>query len=132
MGRLVEATQVLRKLCKAYNSLEDDEWDDLPGTTNPVESINQQNVPGNAKAVSLKPLIEHFYLEDKRHAILQVACNSNVTRSHHTKRERSRRLPRAPEKAIQLAISTGKRAIGMRLSVELYTDESKQMGTKEQ
>ena len=43
--------QVLRKLYKAYSSLEDDEWDDLPGTTNLVESINRQNVPGNTKAV---------------------------------------------------------------------------------
>ena len=117
-------------MCKAYSSLEDDEWDDLPGTTNPVESINRQSVPGNTKAVSLKPLIEHFYLEDKRHAILQVACNANVTISYHTKRrERSRRPPKAPEKAIQLAIPTGKRAIGMRLSVEFYIDESKQRTT---
>ena len=122
--------QVLRKLCKAYSSLVDDEWDDLPGTTNPVESINRQSVPGNAKAVSLKPLIEHFYLEDKRHAILQVACNANITISYHTKqRQRSRRPPKAPEKAIQLTIPTGKRAIGMRLSVEFYTDERKQNTT---
>ena len=122
--------QVLRKLCKAYSNLEDDDWDDLPGTTNPVESINRQSVPGNAKTVSLKPLIEHFYLEDKRHAILQVACNANITISYHTKqRQRSRRPPKAPEKVIQLVIPTGKRAIGMRLSVEFYSDDSKKTTT---
>jgi len=32
----------LRKLCKAYSSLTSDEWDDLPATTNAVESINRQ------------------------------------------------------------------------------------------
>ena len=28
--------QVLKKLCKAFSSLDDDDWDELPGTTNPV------------------------------------------------------------------------------------------------
>ena len=80
--------------------------------------------------MSLKPLIEHFYLEDKRHTILQVACNANMTIFYHTKnRQQSRRPPKAPEKAIQLTIPTGKRAIGMCLSVESYTDESKQSTT---
>ena len=64
--------------------MEDDDWDDLPGTTNPVESINRQNVPGNAETVSLKPMVEHFYLEDKRQAILQVTCNANITISYHS------------------------------------------------
>jgi len=44
--------------------------DDLLGMTNPIESINHQSVPENAKTVSVKPLIEYFYLEDKRQAIL--------------------------------------------------------------
>jgi len=42
-----------------------EEWDDLPATTNPVESISRQSIPPNTKQVSLKPLIEHFYLEDR-------------------------------------------------------------------
>jgi len=68
-------------------------------------------------------LIEHFYLEDKRQAILQVACNANVTISYHTKqRQCSRRPPKVPEKAIQLRIPTGKKAIGTHLSVEFYED----------
>ena len=80
--------QVLKKLCKAFSSLEDDDWDELPGTTNPVESINRQSVPGNVKAVSLKPLIEHFYLEDKRQAIQQVASKANATISYHVKKQK--------------------------------------------
>jgi len=60
---------VLKKLCKAYSSLTSDEWDDLPATTNAVESINWQSIPANVKAVSLKPLIEHIYLKDRREAI---------------------------------------------------------------
>ena len=74
---------MLRKLCKAFSDLEENDWDDLPGTTNPVESINLQSVPENVKSVSLRPLIEHFYLEDKRHAIMQVVCDANVTISYH-------------------------------------------------
>jgi len=121
--------QVLRKLCKAFSDLDNNDWDDLPGTTNPVESINRQSVPDNVKSVSLRPLIEHFYLEDKRHAIMQVACDANVTISYHTKqRKRSycRRPPKAPEKVAQLKIPAGKKAIGTRLSVEFYEDESEQ------
>ena len=107
------------------------DWDNLPGTTNPVGSIDRQNVPENVKNVSLRPLIEHFYLEDKRHAIMQVACDANVTISYHAKqleRRRSvhRRPPKAPEKAAQLKFPVGKRAIGTRLSVEFYEDESEQ------
>ena len=121
--------QVLRKLCKAFSDLEDNDWDDLPGTTNPVESINCQSVPENGKSISLKALIEHFYLEDKRHAIMQVACNANVTISYHVKqRKRSvhGRPPKAPEKVAQLKMPAGKRAIGTRLSVEFYENESEQ------
>ena len=121
--------QVLRKLCKAFSDLDNNDWDDLPGTTNPVESINRQSVPDNVKSVSLRPLIEHFYLEDKRHAIMQVACDANVTISYHTKqRKRSycRRPPKAPEKVAQLKIPAGKKAVGTRLSVEFYEDESEQ------
>lgn len=54
---------VLKKLSKAYTALLKDDWDELPGITNPVESINRQSIPPNMKLVSLKPLIEHMYLE---------------------------------------------------------------------
>lgn len=64
VGTLVEVVLSVKKLCKVYSSLDDDEWDNLPDTTNLVESINHQIAPGNAKAVSLKSLIKYFYLED--------------------------------------------------------------------
>ena len=76
---------VLKKLSKAYITLTADEWDDLPATTNPVESINRQSIPSNVKQVSLKPLIEHLYLEDKRQVILQVASEANITTSRKGK-----------------------------------------------
>ena len=69
---------VLKKLSKAYSAITNDEWDDLPSTTNPVESINRQSTPENVKSVSLKPLVEHIYLEDKRHAVLQLASQANI------------------------------------------------------
>jgi len=65
--------QILKKLCKCYSALDFDDWDQLPGTNNPVESINRQSTPDNTKSVSLRPLIEHIYLEDRRQATLQVA-----------------------------------------------------------
>jgi len=116
---------VLRKLSSAFSSLSSEEWDDLPGTTNPVESINRQSVPQNTKSISLKPLIEHFYLEDKRQAIMQLAALQNVTISYQVaKRKRSRRPPKAPEsRGLLCVVPQGKRAIGTRVSVEFYDDD---------
>ena len=55
------------------------------------------------KAVSLEPLIEHIYLEDRRQAILQLASNANVTISYHVKQgRRSLRPAKAPEKSSSL------------------------------
>ena len=81
---------VLKKLSKAYSSITPDEWDVLPGTTNQVESINRQSIPGNLKSVSLKPLVEHIYLEDKRHAVLQLASQANITISYEVTKVRRR------------------------------------------
>ena len=36
------------------------------------------STPQNTKSVSLKPLVEHFYLEDKWQAIMQLAALQNV------------------------------------------------------
>lgn len=69
---------VLNKLSKAFSDIDADDWDELPGSNNPVESINRQSVPENAKLVSLKPLIEHMYSEDRRHAALQVATERGL------------------------------------------------------
>ena len=52
--------QILKKLCKAYSALDSDDWNELPGTNNPVESINQQSTPDNVKLVSLRPLIIQY------------------------------------------------------------------------
>lgn len=75
------------------------------------------------KSVSLRPLIEHIYLEDRRQAALQVATNAGVTISYAVKKHRRMRCPpKAPEKRSALGISvvpSGKKAIiGLRLSIE--------------
>jgi len=64
----------LEYFCTHVHSILNDqeEWDDLPATTNPVESINRQSIPQNAKQVSAKPLIEYVCLEDRQQAILQA------------------------------------------------------------
>ena len=80
---------VLQKLSKAFSSINDGEWDDLPGTNNPVESINRQNTPDNLKSVSLKPLVEHLYLEDRRQAVLQIASEVGITISYKRKKKSS-------------------------------------------
>ena len=75
-----------QKLSKAFSIIDDDEWDELPGTNNPVESINRQSTPDNVKSVSLRPLVEHFCLEDRRQAVLQTASEAEVTISYKTKK----------------------------------------------
>jgi len=106
-------SHVLKKLSKAFSSLTEEDWDDLPGNNNPVESINSQSIPVNTKSVSLKPLIEHIYLEDRRHACLEVATHRGVTISYRTKKSmrRVRHAPKAPEKSTAL-VPRGKKAIG--------------------
>ena len=71
---MVDSTYSFKEIMQGIYSLIDvDDWDELPGTNNPVESINRQSTPTNVKSVSLKPLLEHFYLEDcKQHCKLQL------------------------------------------------------------
>ena len=116
---------ILKKLSKAYTALPEDDWDDLPGTTNPVESINRQSIPPNMKLVSLKPLIEHMYLEDRRQAILEMAVNANITISYNTKKKQRCNRPSKPPRPEKQSSSvpTGKRAVGARVSVEFYNDD---------
>jgi len=97
-----------------------------------VESINRQSIPENLKSVSLKPLVEHIYLEDRRHAVLQLASQANITISNEAakRRKRSRRPPKPPEKRSSLmTVPNGKRAVGTRLSVEFFDDETQSTTT---
>ena len=79
-----------------------DDWDELPSTNNPVESINRQSTPTNVKSVSLKPLLEQFYLEDRRQAALQVAAEAGVTISYWTKKQRTRHPSKTPESRLAI------------------------------
>ena len=116
--------KVLQKLSKAYSSISTDDWEELPATNNPVESINRQSTPDNVKSVSLRPLVEHFYLEDHRQAVLQIASEAGVTISYSTKKQRkSRRHPKAPESKSALGVPSGKQAVGLRVAVEYYLDD---------
>ena len=40
--------QILKELNVAYSSLSVEEWQEILGTNNPVESINRQSTPENA------------------------------------------------------------------------------------
>ena len=82
------------------------------------------------KSISLQPLLEYIYLEDRRQACLEVATNKGVTISYHTKKviKRNRRPAKAPEKCATL-LPRGKKAIGLRVSVKYYVDDS-QSATK--
>ena len=118
--------KVLQKLCKAYSSISTDDWEELPATNNPVESINRQSTPDNVKSVSLRPLLEHFYLEDRRQAVLQIASEAGVTISYSTKKRRkNRRPPKAPESrsALGIKVPSGQKAVGLRVAVEYFLDD---------
>lgn len=122
--------QVLKKLSIAYIALSSDDWFDLPLTTNPVESINRQSVPQNQKSVSLKPLVEHMYLEDRRQAILQVATNANITISYNPKtHKRNYRRKTKRSKLITSNVPVAKRAVGLRVSMEFIDDDSEETTT---
>ena len=78
-----------------------------------VESINRKSVPENAK---LEPLIEHFCLEDKKAAILQLASLEKVTVSYKTSNRRRKpnglqNLQKAKH-CYACAVPQGKKAIG--------------------
>ena len=109
----------------AFSSISIEDWQDLPDTNNPVESINRHSTPENVKSVSLKPLIEHFYLEDRRIAVMQIASSANVTISYQANpRKRRRRPAKPPEKKASLSsVPKGTKAIGCRVNVEFYEGE---------
>ena len=70
--------------------------------------------------------MEHFYLEDCRQAVLQIASEAGVTISYSTKKQKKkRRHPKAPESKSALGINkvpSGKKAVGLRVAVEYYLD----------
>ena len=107
---------------------EDEDWDKLPGTTNPVKSINQQNIPDGTKLISLKPLVEHIYLEDKCQAILQLPTEVNGAISYQAKlRQRMFKPSKPPEKHSLLHIKkipNGSGVIGTQVSVKFCDDDN--------
>ena len=79
------------------------------------------------KSVSLKPLVLHFYLEDRRQAVLQIASEVGITISYKTKKQkRNRRPPKAPESRTALGVPSGKKAVGLRVAVEYYNSDDQQ------
>ena len=106
-----------------FTVIDGDDWDELPGMNNPVKSINRQSTPINVKSVSLKPLLKHFYLEDRRQAALQVAAEAGVTISYQTKKQRRTRRPsKAPESRLAI-VPSGKKSVGLRVSIEFYEND---------
>ena len=104
---------VLQKLSKAYSLIDDDDWDELPGTNNPVESINKQSTPSNVKSVSLKPLLEHFSwkIGDKRCYKLQL---KQVLRFHIPQSDKEEHVGRQRHlKAEELVYQMEKKLLGL-------------------
>ena len=76
---------------------------------------------------SLKPLVEHLYLEDRRQAVLQIASEVGITISYKTKKKkRNRRPPKARESRTALGVPSGKKAVGLRVAVEYYNSDDQQ------
>ena len=125
LGGMVDSTYSFKEIMQGIYSLIDvDDWDELPGTNNPVESINRQSTPTNVKSVSLKPLLEHFYfVEDCRQAALQVAAEAGVTISYWTKKQRRTRRPsKTPESRLAI-VPSGKKSVGLTVSIEFYEND---------
>ena len=74
--------------------------------------------------MSLRPLVEHIYVEDRRQAVLEVATTSQLLTTQ--KGQRTYRPAKLPEKRSSLhnsdSIPMGKKAIGTCVSVEFYND----------
>ena len=94
---------------------------------NPVESINRQSTPDNVKSVSLRPLVEHFYLEDRQQIVLQIGSegwSDNFILYKETKE--TRRHPKAPESKVALGINkvpSGTKVVGLRVAVEYFLND---------
>jgi len=75
--------------------------------------------------------VEHFYLEDRHQAVLQIASEAGVTISYKTKkRKRNCRPSKAPERRAALGIPCGKKAVGLQVAVEYYICSDDQQSTK--
>ena len=113
------------------SSITSEEWEDKPGTTNPVESIKCQSITQNVKSISLR--VDHWlntciYMEDRRNAIMQVATGANITITYNTREKKNLQTSKTLRKAIIIAwkhsqqYSYSKKAIGAHASVEFYND----------
>ena len=71
----------------------------------------------------LKPLLEHLYLEDRRQAALQVAAEAGVTISYSTRKQRRMRCPPKAPQSRPAIVPSGKKAVGLRVSVEFYEND---------
>ena len=68
-----------------------------------------------------------MYLEDKRHAIMQVATGASITISYLHHKEKRTYRPAIPQKSNghcmhDNSIPTAKKAVGTRASVDFYDD----------
>lgn len=71
------STGHLQMFTKAYAiRQEEDNWNELSNTTNPVKSINRQSFESKN---NLNVIIENMYMEDRLHAVKMVARSKNVS-----------------------------------------------------
>lgn len=65
---------------RAYSQMPNQDWDEGPSTTNPVEALNRQSF--REGSTTLCALLENIYREDRVQAIKMAASTSNVTTSY--------------------------------------------------
>ena len=101
-----------------------DDWDELPGTNNPVESINRQSTPTNVKSVSLKPLYLNIFtwrIIGKQHCKLQLRQELQF-HIGPTNREEHVVLQKH-QKADWLLYPLVKNLLDLRVSIEFYEND---------
>ena len=62
-------------------------------------------------------------MEDRRAATLQVAVQAGVTISYSTRKQRRTRRPSKAPESRSAIVPVGKKAIGLRVSVEFYEND---------
>ncbi|PFX32199.1 ATP-dependent DNA helicase RecQ [Stylophora pistillata] len=84
----------LAMFTRAFKEMDDNDWEQGPSTTNPVESLNRQSFQDGGTI--MHALMENIYLEDRLHAVKSAVCKENVTTSYksspakqRTKRKRT-------------------------------------------
>ena len=70
----------LTMFTRAFQEMDDKDWEQGPSTTNPIESLNRQSLQEGDNI--LHALMENIYLENRLCAVKTAVCKENVTTSY--------------------------------------------------